>query len=156
MTYITLHYMCFSWNTCYYMLLQLWIYITFLFHYIFNDIKFVITCDYISLHAEFDVGFCFKLFLPRFIKKLPCFYSILTCLPCFYINIHHFYFITFVMIFNLSLHVITSLYMQKLMLGLVFVVHSHSAQRSWDNTLKTNHLDGCCLLSCIGTRILVG
>jgi hypothetical protein len=51
-------------------------------------------------------------------------------LPYFYINLHHFYFITFLMTLNLSLHVITSLYMRNLMLGLVFVVHSHSAQHS--------------------------
>ena len=99
--------------------------------------------EYILLHVvtAMNIHYIFKLFLPYF-----------------YINLHHFYFITFFMpvTLNLSLHVITSLYMRNLMLGLVFVVHSHSAQRSWENTLKTIHLDGCCLLSCVWSWIHVG
>ena len=38
------------------------------------------------------------------------------------------------MTLKLSLPVITSHYMLNLILGLVFVVHNHSAQRSWENT----------------------
>jgi hypothetical protein len=130
----------------------------------FYFITFLMTLNF-SLHVitslymrNLMLGFVLNCFYLVFTIFLPCFYSILNFLPCFYINIHHFYFITFVMTFNLSLHVITSesLYMRNLMLGLVFVVHSHSAQRSWENTLKTIHLDGCCLLSCVWSWIHVG
>ncbi len=47
-------------------------YTSFLFHYICNDIQFVVTCDYISLHAEFDVGSCFccpQLLCSTFMRK---------------------------------------------------------------------------------------
>ena len=38
----------------------------------------------------------------------------------------------------------------------VFFVHSQSDQCSWENPLQTSHLDGCCLSSCIWSRIHVG
>ena len=37
-----------------------------------------------------------------------------------------------------------------------FVVHSQPDQCSWENPLKTIHLDGCCLSSCNWSRIHVG
>ena len=128
-TAINIHYM-------YFKLFLPYFYIN-LHHFYF--ITFLMTLNF-SLHVitslymrNLMLGFvlnCFYLVSTIFFTLFLQYFKLF--LPCFYINIHHFYFITFVMTFNLSLHVITSesLYMRNLMLGLVFVVHSHSAQRS--------------------------
>ena len=44
----------------------------------------------------------------------------------------------------------------NLTLGLFFVLHSQPDQCSWGNPLKTIYLDGCCLSSCVWSRIHVG